>query len=91
MKASDYIEDLIRQSAISRIKYRTQTGDAAKTVGASTASPYKFPVVAVEAVTGETGLGDFSSTLRCSCATGCRRRNRFAIVQAWQPRHTKQP
>ena len=28
---------------------------------ASTASPYKFPVVAVEAVTGESGLTDFEA------------------------------
>lgn len=28
---------------------------------ASTASPYKFPVVAVEAVTGKSGLGDFEA------------------------------
>ena len=32
-----------------------------KTVIASTASPYKFPVVAVEAVTGKAGLTDFEA------------------------------
>ena len=32
-----------------------------KTVIASTASPYKFPVVAVKAVTGKSGLGDFEA------------------------------
>ena len=70
-EASDYIEDphTAVASAVYQ-KYRTQTGDAAKTVIASTASPYKFPVVAVEAVTGETGLGDFEAlsklhTLSC--------------------------
>ena len=61
-EASDYIEDphTAVASAVYQ-KYRTQTGDTAKTVIASTASPYKFPVVAVEAVTGETGLGDFEA------------------------------
>ena len=61
-EASDYIEDphTAVASAVYQ-KYRTQTGDAAKTVIASTASPYKFPVVAVEAVTGETGLSDFEA------------------------------
>jgi len=38
-----------------------ETGDQRKTVIASTASPYKFPVVAVEAVTGQTGLSDFEA------------------------------
>ena len=61
-EVSDYIEDphTAVASAVYQ-KYRTQTGDTAKTVIASTASPYKFPVVAVEAVTGETGLGDFEA------------------------------
>ncbi len=35
--------------------------DLGKTVIASTASPYKFPVVAVEAVTGKSGLTDFEA------------------------------
>ncbi len=38
-----------------------QTGDQTPTVIASTASPYKFPVVAVEAVTGQSGLSDFEA------------------------------
>ena len=42
-------------------KYQAATGDVAKTVIASTASPYKFPVVAVEAVTGQSGLSDFEA------------------------------
>ena len=42
-------------------KYLAETGDDRKVVIASTASPYKFPVVAVEAVTGQTGLGDFEA------------------------------
>ena len=59
MKRLDYIGRPSYSRSISRLpKYRTQTGDTAKTVIASTASPYKFPVVAVEAVTGEIGLGD---------------------------------
>ena len=61
-KASDYIEDphTAVASAVYQ-KYRTATGDETTTVIASTASPYKFPVVAVEAVTGQTGLSDFEA------------------------------
>ena len=57
-----YIEDphTAVASAVYR-KYKAATGDAAKTVIASTASPYKFPVVAVEAVTGKAGLTDFEA------------------------------
>lgn len=70
-EASDYIEDphTAVASAVYQ-KYRTQTGDTAKTVIASTASPYKFPVVAVEAVTGETGLGDFEALEKLHTLSG---------------------
>lgn len=70
-EASDYIEDphTAVASAVYQ-KYRTQTGDAVKTVIASTASPYKFPVVAVEAVTGETGLGDFEALEKLHALSG---------------------
>ena len=70
-EASDYIEDphTAVASAVYQ-KYRTQTGDAAKTVIASTASPYKFPVVAVEAVTGETGLSDFEALAKLHILSG---------------------
>ncbi|RRR53168.1 threonine synthase [Streptococcus suis] len=59
---SDYIEDphTAVASAVYK-KYVEKTGDQTPTVIASTASPYKFPVVAVEAVTGETGLSDFEA------------------------------
>lgn len=72
-EASDYIEDphTAVASAVYQ-KYRAQTGDAAKTVIASTASPYKFPVVAVEAVTGETGLGDFEALAKLHTLSGVR-------------------
>ena len=61
-EASDYIEDphTAVASAVYQ-KYRTATGDETTTVIASTASPYKFPVVAVEAVTGQAGLSDFEA------------------------------
>ena len=61
-EASNYVEDphTAVASAVYQ-KYRTATGDETKTVIASTASPYKFPVVAVEAVTGQTGLSDFEA------------------------------
>ncbi|MBS7068870.1 MAG: threonine synthase [Streptococcus parasanguinis] len=70
-EASDYIEDphTAVASAVYQ-KYRTQTGDTAKTVIASTASPYKFPVVAVEAVTGETGLVDFEALAKLHTLSG---------------------
>ncbi|WP_314654503.1 threonine synthase [uncultured Streptococcus sp.] len=70
-EASDYIEDphTAVASAVYQ-KYRTQTGDTAKTVISSTASPYKFPVVAVEAVTGETGLGDFEALEKLHALSG---------------------
>ncbi|MGT2910260.1 threonine synthase [Streptococcus cameli] len=41
--------------------YREETEDSRPTVIVSTASPYKFPVVAVEAVTEQTGLSDFEA------------------------------
>ena len=70
-EASDYIEDphTAVASAVYQ-KYLSQTGDAAKTVIASTASPYKFPVVAVEAVTGETGLSDFEALAKLHILSG---------------------
>ena len=57
-----YIEDphTAVASAVYK-KYQEATDDVAKTVIASTASPYKFPVVAVEAVTGKSGLTDFEA------------------------------
>ena len=61
-QASDYIEDphTAVASAVYQ-KYLAETGDQRKTIIASTASPYKFPVVAVEAVTGQSGLSDFEA------------------------------
>ncbi len=41
-------------------KYQAATGDTTKTAR-STASPYKFPVVAVEAVIMKAGLSDFEA------------------------------
>ncbi|HEM6536344.1 threonine synthase [Streptococcus suis] len=59
---SDYIEDPHTAVASAVYKqYVEQTGDQTPTVIASTASPYKFPVVAVQSVTGETGLSDFEA------------------------------
>lgn len=59
---SNYIEDphTAVASAVYK-KYKDKTGDVTPTVIASTASPYKFPVVAVEAVTGQSGLSDFEA------------------------------
>lgn len=59
---SAYIEDphTAVASAVYQ-KYLVASKDQRPTVIASTASPYKFPVVAVEAVTGESGLSDFEA------------------------------
>lgn len=61
-EAADYIEDphTAVASAVYQ-KYLAATNDRTKTVIASTASPYKFPVVAVEAVTKAEGLSDFEA------------------------------
>ena len=61
-ESDSYIEDphTAVASAVYK-KYQAATGDVTKTVIASTASPYKFPVVAVEAVTGKAGLTDFEA------------------------------
>ena len=70
-ETSNYIEDphTAVASAVYQ-KYRTKTGDDTKTVVVSTASPYKFPVVAVEAVTGQTGLSDFEALAQLHDLTG---------------------
>lgn len=41
--------------------YRHETGDDTPTLIASTASPYKFPSVVVEAITGEPVADDFEA------------------------------
>ena len=57
-----YIEDPHTAVASAVYKaYAEETGDLRPTVIVSTASPYKFPVVAVEAVTGKSGLSDFEA------------------------------
>lgn len=59
---SKYIED--PHTAVASAVYQAyvaKTGDKTPTVIASTASPYKFPRVAVEAVTGEDSGDDFTA------------------------------
>lgn len=69
--SSSYIEDPHTAVASSVYqKYRLGTKDTVKTVIASTASPYKFPVVAVEAMTGETGLSDFEALEKLQALSG---------------------
>ncbi|QHF54117.1 MULTISPECIES: threonine synthase [Streptococcus] len=59
---SAYIEDPHTAVASSVYKqYVEQTGDQTPTIIASTASPYKFPVVVVEAVAGQSGQSDFEA------------------------------
>ncbi|WP_067193425.1 threonine synthase [Streptococcus sp. DD10] len=69
--ADNYIEDphTAVASAVFK-KYQAETGDEAPTVIASTASPYKFPVVAVEAVTGKAGLSDFEALAALQTLSG---------------------
>lgn len=68
---SSYIEDPHTAVASSVYqKYVAATKDPTKTVIASTASPYKFPIVAVEAVTGETGLSDFEALEKLQTLSG---------------------
>lgn len=50
--------------------YRHKSGDSAPTVIVSTASPYKFPLVAVEAVTGEKMASDFEALERLQELSG---------------------
>ncbi|MGT2757038.1 threonine synthase [Streptococcus ovuberis] len=60
--ATGYIQD--PHTAVASAVYQAyvrESGDKTPTVVASTASPYKFPVVAVEAITGQTGLSDFEA------------------------------
>lgn len=59
---SNYIED--PHTAVASAVYQAyadRTGDKTATVIASTASPYKFPRVAVEAVTGDDPADDFKA------------------------------
>lgn len=46
--------------------YAAKTGDKTPTVIASTASPYKFPRVAVSAITGKDSGNDFKATKHCT-------------------------
>lgn len=51
-------------------RYQEETGDTTPTIIVSTASPYKFPVVAIEAITGQIGLSDFEALALLKEVTG---------------------
>ena len=87
-EASDYIEDphTAVASAVYQ-KYRTATGDETTTVIASTASPYKFPVVVVEAVTGQSGLSDFEALTKLHEISGVAVPSAVANLENAQVRH----
>ena len=87
-EASNYIEDphTAVASAVYQ-KYRTATGDKTTTVVASTASPYKFPVVAVEAVTGQTGLSDFEALVKLHEILGVAVPSAVTNLETAQVRH----
>ena len=87
-EASDYIEDphTAVASAVYQ-KYRTATGDETTTVIASTASPYKFPVVAVEAVMGQSGLSDFEALTKLHEISGVAVPSAVANLETAQVRH----
>lgn len=67
--------------------YRKETGDVTPTVIASTASPYKFPVVAVEAVTGQAGLSDFEALERLRDLSGVALPSAVAGLETAPVRH----
>ena len=87
-EASDYIEDphTAVASAVYQ-KYRTATGDETTTVVASTASPYKFPVVVVEAVMGQSGLSDFEALVKLHEISGVAVPSAVANLETAQVRH----
>lgn len=87
-ETSDYIEDphTAVASAVYQ-KYRTATGDETTTVVASTASPYKFPVVAVEAVMGQSGLSDFEALVKLHEISGVAVPSAVANLETAQIRH----
>ena len=87
-EVSDYIEDphTAVASAVYQ-KYRTAAGDETTTVVASTASPYKFPVVAVEAVTGQTGLSDFEALTKLHEISGIAVPSAVSNLETAQIRH----
>ena len=87
-EASNYIEDphTAVASAVYQ-KYRTATGDETTTVVASTASPYKFPVVAVEAVMGQSGLSDFEALVKLHEISGVAVPSAVANLETAQVRH----
>ena len=87
-EVSDYIEDphTAVASAVYQ-KYRTATGDETTTVVASTASPYKFPVVAVEAVMGQSGLSDFEALVKLHEISGVAVPSAVANLETAQVRH----
>ena len=87
-EVSDYIEDphTAVASAVYQ-KYRTATGDETTTVVASTASPYKFPVVAVEAVMGQSGLSDFEALVKLHEISGVAVPSAVANLETAQIRH----
>ncbi|MBM7643195.1 threonine synthase [Streptococcus loxodontisalivarius] len=68
---SDYIED--PHTAVASAVYQAyadRTGDQTPTVIASTASPYKFPRVAVAAVTGKDSGDDFAAVQELNQLSG---------------------
>ncbi|AXQ77664.1 threonine synthase [Streptococcus chenjunshii] len=68
---SAYIED--PHTAVASAVYRAyaeRTGDQRPTVIASTASPYKFPRVAVEAATGKDAGNDFAAVRELHALSG---------------------
>ncbi|EJP26415.1 threonine synthase [Streptococcus anginosus] len=87
-EVSDYIEDphTAVASAVYQ-KYRTATGDETTTVVASTASPYKFPVVVVEAVMGQSGLSDFEALVKLHEISGVAVPSAVANLETAQVRH----
>lgn len=68
---ADYVEDphTAVASAVYRA-YRVETGDETPTLIASTASPYKFPRVVVESITGQNPADDFAAVAELETVSG---------------------
>lgn len=88
-KEANYIED--PHTAVASAVYQAyaeKTGDQSKVVIASTASPYKFPRVAVSAVTGKDSGDDFKAVEELHALSGVAIPKAVDGLQTAPVRHT---
>ncbi|MFC3927592.1 threonine synthase [Streptococcus caprae] len=88
-ESSNYVEDphTAVASAVYQA-YRQATGDQTPTVVASTASPYKFPRVAVEAIAGKDSGDDFVAVAELTKLSGVAIPNAVNGLETAPVRHT---